>query len=120
MNDEEVINLSKATVYVFSDSVLCLGRVRQFPQSNDEWETKLQWCKNSMQYGELDRIEGEPMDFEWMIYPGFTTLLILLEIQKINDGLGLRARTIPGKDHLHVDVQRLFVGRSKQRESVCC
>ena len=27
----------------------------------------------------------EPMDFEWMFYPGFTTLLILLEIQKIND-----------------------------------
>ena len=30
-------------VYVFSDSVLCLGKVRPFPQSNDEWRVKLEW-----------------------------------------------------------------------------
>ena len=35
VNDEEVINLSQAKVYVFSDS-LCLGKVRQFPESNKE------------------------------------------------------------------------------------
>ena len=35
------------------------------------------------QYRELDRIDGEPMEFEWMIFPGFTTLQILLEIQKL-------------------------------------
>ena len=79
MNDEEVINLSKAKVYVFSDSVLCLGMGRPFRQSNIEWETKLQWFKNPEQYRELDRIDGKPMEFEWMIYPRFTTLQILLE-----------------------------------------
>ena len=42
-NDEEIINLSKTKVYVFSDSVLCLGKVRAFPQSNDEWRVKLEW-----------------------------------------------------------------------------
>ena len=47
VNDKEVINLSMARVYVFSDSVLCLGKVRPFPQSNVEWETKLQWFKVS-------------------------------------------------------------------------
>ena len=29
VNDEEVISLSHAKVYVFSDSVLCLGKVNQ-------------------------------------------------------------------------------------------
>ena len=31
VNDEEVISLSHAKVYVLSDSVLCLGKVNQNP-----------------------------------------------------------------------------------------
>ena len=31
----------------------------------------------------LDRIDGEPMEFEWTNFQGFTTLGILDEIQKI-------------------------------------
>ena len=34
VNDEEVISLSHAKVYVFSDSVLCVGKVNQNPTSN--------------------------------------------------------------------------------------
>ena len=34
IGDEEVINLSHAKVCVFSDSVLCLGKINQSPQSN--------------------------------------------------------------------------------------
>ena len=30
-NDEEVVKLMKAKVYVFSDSVLCVGTVREIP-----------------------------------------------------------------------------------------
>ena len=32
--DEEVISLSHAKVYVLSDSVLCLGKMNENPQSN--------------------------------------------------------------------------------------
>ena len=32
---------------------------------------------------ELDRIDGVPMEFEWKIFPGFTTLQILAEIQNM-------------------------------------
>ena len=41
VNDKEVISLSHAKVYVFSDSVLCLGKVNQNPTSNTVWEDKL-------------------------------------------------------------------------------
>ena len=41
VNDEEVISLSHAKVYVFSDSVLCLGRMNQNPISNTIWERQL-------------------------------------------------------------------------------
>ena len=33
-DDEEVIKLMKAKGYVFSDSVLCVGKLREFPESN--------------------------------------------------------------------------------------
>ena len=38
VNDEEVISLSHAKVYVFSDSVSCLGKVNQNHASNTVWE----------------------------------------------------------------------------------
>ena len=40
VNDEEVISLSHAKVYVFSDSVFCLGKVIPNPTSNPAWEEK--------------------------------------------------------------------------------
>ena len=67
VNDEEVISLSHAEVYVFSDSVLCLGKVNQNPTSNIVWERQLGWFKDSSQYRILDTIDGEPMEFEWHI-----------------------------------------------------
>ena len=38
VGDEEVISLSHAKVYVFSDSVLCLGKMNHNPTSNSVWE----------------------------------------------------------------------------------
>ena len=43
--DERVINLQRTKVYVFSDSVLCLGKIFENSQSNDAWEQKLGWLK---------------------------------------------------------------------------
>ena len=37
IGDETIINLQRAKVYVFSDSVLCVGRVHQHPDSNKAW-----------------------------------------------------------------------------------
>ena len=34
IGDEEVISLSHAKVHVFSDSLLCLGKMSENPQSN--------------------------------------------------------------------------------------
>ena len=47
VKDEEVISLSHAKVYVFSDSVLCLGKMKENPQSNTVWEDKLTWFISS-------------------------------------------------------------------------
>ena len=69
IGDEEVISLSHAKVYVFSDSVLCLGKVNQNPTSKIVWEEQLGRFKDSPQHRTLDTIDGEPMEFEWHIFP---------------------------------------------------
>ena len=73
VGDEEVISLLHKKVYVFSDSVLCLGKMNVNPQSVIAWEDRLTWFKSSPEYRALDKIDGEPMEFEWHIFPGFTT-----------------------------------------------
>ena len=88
VNDEEVISLSHAKVDVFSDSLLCLGKVNQNPTSNPVWEQKLSWFKDSPQYSTLDTIDGEPMEFERNIFPGFTTLQLVDKVQEFMSKMG--------------------------------
>ena len=40
IGDETIINLQRPKVYVFSDSMLCLGRILQNPESNEVLEQK--------------------------------------------------------------------------------
>ena len=80
---EEVISLSHAKVYVLSDSVLCLGKTNENPRSNIAWEERLTWFKSSREYRTLDRNDGEPIEFEWNIFPGFTTSQLSQEVQEL-------------------------------------
>ena len=88
VSDEEVISLSHTKVYVSSDSVLCLGKMSQNPQSNTVWEDKLTWSKSTSQYRTFDTIDGEPMEFEWNIFPGFTTLQLCDNVHEFMSKMG--------------------------------
>ena len=81
--DEQVISLQRTKVYVFSDSVLCPGKMNENPQSNVAWEDRLTWFKSSKEYIALDRIDGEPMEFEWNIFPGFNKLQLSHKVQEL-------------------------------------
>ena len=54
IGDETVINLQEAKVCVFSDSVLCLGRVHQHPQSNEAWKDRIGWIVSDESYRDFD------------------------------------------------------------------
>ena len=54
IGDERIINLQRTKVCVFSDSVLCLGKILQNPESNDAWEQRLGWFKTSQEYRNFD------------------------------------------------------------------
>ena len=88
VNDEEVISLSHAKVSVFSDSVLCLGKVNNNPTSNTVWEQQLDWFKESPPNRTLDTIDGEPLDFEWNIFPGITALELINKSPRVHDQNG--------------------------------
>ena len=88
IGDERVINLQRTKVYVFSDSVFCLGKILENPQSNDAWEQRSGWLKSSSKYRNFDRIDGEPMEFDWNIFPGFNTLQLNEEVKSLLFRLG--------------------------------
>ena len=110
VGDEEVICLLHTTVYVFSDSVLCFGKMNENPQSNIAWEDRLTWFKSSPQYRTLDTIDGEPMEFEWNSFPGFTTLQLCSKVQELVSRLSVEPEYFHWTDYLHVDVQRRLMG----------
>ena len=109
IGDETVINLQRAKVYVFSDSVSCLGRVHQHPQSNEAWKDKIGWILTDESYRDYDGINGEPTEFEWNIFPGFTTLQLCGKVTDLRSRLGDAPRNFLRKNSLCVYVQRHFL-----------
>ena len=68
IGDERVISLQRTKVNVFSDCVLCFGKIFEDPQSNEAWEQRLGWLKSSSKYRNFDRIDGEPEYFPRIQY----------------------------------------------------
>ena len=88
IGDETVINLQRTKIYVFSDSVLCLGKIHQHPDSNEAWKKRIEGITISQSYRDYDGINGEPTEFEWNIFPGFTTLQLCDKISDLLSDLG--------------------------------
>ena len=83
VGDEEDISLSHAKVYVFSDSVLCLVKMHQNPTIKYCLGRQVDVCQEFISTQSLDKIDGEPMEFEWNIFPGFTTLQLCNNVQEL-------------------------------------
>ena len=97
IGDETDINLQRTKVYVFSDSVLCLGNVLQHPDSNEAWKNRVAGIRSEKSYRDYDAINGEPTEFEWNIFPGFTTLQLCDEINDLLSDLGQTPETFTGR-----------------------
>ena len=97
IGDETVINLQRAKVYVFSDSVLCLERILQHPESNEAWKKRIGWITTDKSYRDFDGINGEPTEFEWNIFPGFTTLQLCGKVTDLLSNLGETPETFTGR-----------------------
>ena len=69
IGDEVVITLWRTKVYLFQILYYALDRCTRTSQSNGAWEERLGCFKSSLEYRNFDRIDGEPMEFEWNIFP---------------------------------------------------
>ena len=78
---DRAVQFATAKTSVFTDSVQCVGGISTEPIQ--AWESKIEGVLETRYLNDLNRIDGEPMDFEWEIFPGFTTLQILDEIRKM-------------------------------------
>ena len=94
---ETVINLQSTKVYVFSDSVLCLGRILQHPDSNEAWKNRVARVRAERSYRDYDGINGEPTEFEWNIFRGFTTLQLCGKVKDLLSDLGETPETFTGR-----------------------
>ena len=92
-----VINLQRTKVYVFSDSVLCLGRILQHPDSNEAWKNRVAGIQSGKSYRDYDAINGESTEFEWNIFPRFTTLQLCDRINDLLSDLGQTPETFTGR-----------------------
>ena len=118
IGDEQVISLQRTKVYVFSDSVLCLGKMNENPQSNIAWEDRLTWFKSSPEFRALDKIDGEPMEFEWNIFRGFTTLQLVREVQELLSRLSVEPENFTGRI-IFMSMFNDISWRSKDNEKEC-
>ena len=94
---KKIINLQRTKFYVSSDSVLCLGKIFENPESDDVWEQRIEWITSSQSYRDFEGIIGEPTEFEWNIFPGFTTLQFCDKIGDLLSDFGQTPETFTGK-----------------------
>ena len=59
---------------MYSQILYCLGKVLQHPECNEVWKNRVAGVRAERSYRDYDAINGELTEFEWNIFPGFTTL----------------------------------------------
>ena len=105
INDPVIINFQSTKVYVFSDSVLCLGKVLQHPECNEAWKNRVAGVRAERSYRDLEDVSGESTEFEWNIFPGFTSLQLCDKISDLLSYLGQTPETFTGMNSIYVNVQ---------------
>ena len=86
----------RTKVYVFSDSVLCLGKTHQNPDANEAWKKRIEWITTSQSYRDFG-ISGEPTEFEWNIFPGFDMLQFFGKVKDLLSRLGKTPENFTGR-----------------------
>ena len=97
IEDPVIIGLQSTKVHVFSDSVLCLGKVLQHPECNEAWKSRVAGVRAERNYRDFEIVSGESTEFEWNIFPGFTSLQLCDKIINLLSSLGQSPETFTGR-----------------------
>ena len=97
INDVVVIILQSTKVHVFSDSVLCLGKVLQHPECNEAWKNRVAGVRAERSCRDYEDVSGESTEFEWKIFPGFTTLQLCDKVSDLLSSMGQTPESFTGR-----------------------
>ena len=63
----------------------------------ESWKKQIQWYSENDYFSELNRIDGQLVEFEWKIFPGFDTVGILNKIQQMLGELQCESENFTGR-----------------------
>ena len=63
----------------------------------ESWKRQIPWYSDNNYFSDLNRIDGQTMEFEWMIFQGFTTVGILTQIQQMMGELQCEPENFTGR-----------------------
>ena len=69
IEDPVIIGLQSTKVYVFSDSVLCLGKVLQHPECNEAWKSRVAGVRAEKNYRDFEIVSGESSGIRVEYFP---------------------------------------------------
>ena len=95
-------------------AVLCITKTFENPESNDAWEHRLGLIKSSQNYRNFGRIDGEPTEFEWNIFPGFNTVQLSEEVNRFSKQIGRNTTNFHRKNSINVNGQRHLLWNKRQ------
>ena len=78
---DKAAEITNDKTFVFSDSVLCLGSISAEPV--EAIKNKFEWYLETRYLKDLNRIDGEPMEFGWTFFQDSLRWEILEEIQNM-------------------------------------
>ena len=96
INDATVNNRQSTKIYVVSDSVLCL-KILQHPECNEVWKNRFAGVRTNRCCRDCDAINGESTEFEWNIFPRFTTLQLCDKVSDLSSSMGPTPESFTGR-----------------------
>ena len=96
IGDDTVINLQRTKVCLLGFCVVP-RKILQNPESNEAWKNRVAGIRSEKSYRDYDGINGESTEFEWNIFPGFTTLQLCDKINDLLSDMGGTPETFTGR-----------------------
>ena len=103
--NDPAVKWAKAKVYVYADSVLCVGQMKYISGATERWKSQVEGLKKYSSYQDAMGLDGELIEFEWEKSQDFRhDLSSSRDPERLGDK-EFQARRLQGPDHLHVNVQ---------------
>ena len=83
---------------MYSQILFCVSaKFFNIPESNEAWKNRVAGVRAERSYRDYDAINGESTEFEWNIFPGFTTLQLCDKISDRLSSMGQTPETFTGR-----------------------